>query len=249
MTSVTTTSIVTFCIVAVCVLTVLRFCILTRAPVRIFLSNLRARYDSGYAERREQERERLRVLELEAQQAAVAAHAARTRLWYGYRFPEPNTDRLGEGSRGVPLRNLLPLNITMTASEVDFNFPSKPFKHHDCCKISDDAAKKPNFVVVPGTPVNTPMPEKNLDSPVVSELILPVEGTDIPENACIVCLEEMRDFDPTKLLTCGHVYHSACITEWLVCHKAVCPLCRFDYSILHEDDSELRSSSSQLPQT
>lgn len=258
MASVTTTTIITFFIVAALALGILRFCIFTRAPIRIALSNLRASCDSGYALRREEERERVRILELEAQQVAVAAHAARTRVWYGYRFPEVDnqttTARYQHGGSAVPVRGLPAMNITLTASEVDSNFPSKLYKLQETVNYNITLRKasqeKINFSAAPI--VNTPMPEKEKKDSVTtntvdkSTLIASMgEDTDIPDNACIVCLEEMVDTDNTKLLTCGHIYHGACITEWMVCHKAVCPLCRYDYSQLHKNvDADLASTSS-----
>lgn len=259
MPSVTTTSVITFCIVAVILLGALRFFILARVPIRLALSNFRARYDPAYAERRELEFERLRIIELENQQAIVAAHAARTRLWYGYRFPETReNDHHPTGAAAVPIRNLPPLNVTLTSGEVDFNFPSKAFESQEASNYSvcqDEMAKKADFEVVLETPVNTPMPEKNFkkqaklpdqeENQGTEEKPISMDDVDIPDNACIVCLEEMRKNDMTKLLTCGHLFHSACITEWLVCHKAVCPLCRYDYSTLHKDQKDLESATSQ----
>ncbi|KAL9224077.1 hypothetical protein vseg_000147 [Gypsophila vaccaria] len=47
------------------------------------------------------------------------------------------------------------------------------------------------------------------------------------ESQCSVCMEKFEESQKctTQLITCGHVYHTHCITTWL-CVRANCPLCR-----------------------
>ena len=40
---------------------------------------------------------------------------------------------------------------------------------------------------------------------------------------CAVCLEDITE--DKKLLSCGHSFHSACISKWL-CRSQSCPTCR-----------------------
>lgn len=202
-------------------------------------SDIRAKYDKRYAERRVLEQERYEIQQLEAQRALIAAHAARTRMWYGYQFNEGD-----ENQRAGPVRNLPALDVTLTASEVDENFPSKLFQVQDkgglYVNTATDSDRK-------NTTAETIEDNKEQNPPAVelrpmNKPGLPNEN-DIPANACMVCLEAMRDDDMTKLLTCGHLYHAPCITEWLVCHKAVCPLCRYEYNALHRDDNTEATST------
>lgn len=44
-------------------------------------------------------------------------------------------------------------------------------------------------------------------------------------ESCTVCLEDFDDGVSVMRLACGHIYHPACIREW-VCHRATCPSCR-----------------------
>jgi hypothetical protein len=44
---------------------------------------------------------------------------------------------------------------------------------------------------------------------------------------CAVCLDDYKDGDQLLELVCGHLYHDACIREWLGKHKQ-CPCCRHD---------------------
>jgi len=46
-------------------------------------------------------------------------------------------------------------------------------------------------------------------------------------GTCSICLEENRAGDKVKRLSCGHVFHAACIDEWLG-RNAVCPCCKAD---------------------
>ncbi|XP_039123216.1 RING-H2 finger protein ATL56-like isoform X2 [Dioscorea cayenensis subsp. rotundata] len=42
---------------------------------------------------------------------------------------------------------------------------------------------------------------------------------------CIICIEPYHGGDDTRTLSCGHVFHASCITEWLT-RSTICPLCR-----------------------
>jgi hypothetical protein len=46
-------------------------------------------------------------------------------------------------------------------------------------------------------------------------------GTD---HTCAVCLEDMKERDEVRVLTCSHVYHRPCVDEWLS-RSSRCPLC------------------------
>lgn len=232
--SVSTTSVISFCIVAILLITVLRFTLLNRVSLHRAYSDIRAKYDKRYAERRVLEQEQWEIQQLEAQRALIAAHAARTRMWYGYQFNDGD-----ENQRAGPVRNLPALDVTLTASEVDENFPSKLFQVQDkgglyvSSTTTDPGQKIPTAETVED---NKAQDTTAIELRPTKRPGLPSEN-DIPANACMVCLEAMRNDDMTKLLTCGHLYHAPCITEWLVCHKAVCPLCRYEYNALHRDDN------------
>ncbi|XP_030542489.1 RING-H2 finger protein ATL52-like [Rhodamnia argentea] len=46
------------------------------------------------------------------------------------------------------------------------------------------------------------------------------------EDACAVCLCELKDGEPVRVLPeCMHYFHAACVDAWLYSH-ANCPLCR-----------------------
>ncbi|KAH7190766.1 hypothetical protein DER44DRAFT_795493 [Fusarium oxysporum] len=42
---------------------------------------------------------------------------------------------------------------------------------------------------------------------------------------CVICLEAMADSDIVRRLSCGHVFHSDCITHWYLRQHYTCPLC------------------------
>jgi hypothetical protein len=47
------------------------------------------------------------------------------------------------------------------------------------------------------------------------------------DMSCSICLDGFVRGDNLCTLPCAHVYHSACITDWLQC-RPTCPLCTFD---------------------
>ncbi|CAO1630367.1 unnamed protein product [Parajaminaea phylloscopi] len=45
-------------------------------------------------------------------------------------------------------------------------------------------------------------------------------------DRCGICLEEWADADSCRILGCKHVYHTACVDEWLEKSSNTCPMCR-----------------------
>lgn len=46
------------------------------------------------------------------------------------------------------------------------------------------------------------------------------------DDMCAICIENMEDPDPTRLLCCNHIFHAECIDTWLTVRRACCPLCK-----------------------
>jgi hypothetical protein len=46
-------------------------------------------------------------------------------------------------------------------------------------------------------------------------------------STCCVCFEALREGDSVAKLPCGHVYHVACVKNWLIQH-CTCPNCRYE---------------------
>ncbi|KAL9888500.1 uncharacterized protein ACN427_008174 [Glossina fuscipes fuscipes] len=49
-----------------------------------------------------------------------------------------------------------------------------------------------------------------------------------PSALCSICKENFKDGDEVRSISCGHVFHYACIQEWGT-RSTVCPQCRFQY--------------------
>lgn len=45
-------------------------------------------------------------------------------------------------------------------------------------------------------------------------------------TACSICLEDFTKDERLRLLPCGHLYHTSCISPWLTKRTASCPLCK-----------------------
>ena len=43
---------------------------------------------------------------------------------------------------------------------------------------------------------------------------------------CSICLNPVRHTRKSKQLECGHLYHGACIDEWISAGGNTCPMCR-----------------------
>ena len=43
---------------------------------------------------------------------------------------------------------------------------------------------------------------------------------------CSICLNPVRYTRKSKQLECGHLYHGACIDEWISAGGNTCPMCR-----------------------
>ena len=56
----------------------------------------------------------------------------------------------------------------------------------------------------------------------------PDDGAGPSSNECVICLSEVETGpggEPVTTIVCGHVFHSACISEWLA-KDGRCPTCR-----------------------
>jgi hypothetical protein len=49
-------------------------------------------------------------------------------------------------------------------------------------------------------------------------------------DVCAICNDDMTD--AVQSIQCGHVFHKACIEEWIKMHPT-CPLCRSDFTVVH----------------
>ncbi|GFH58718.1 hypothetical protein CTEN210_15194 [Chaetoceros tenuissimus] len=61
--------------------------------------------------------------------------------------------------------------------------------------------------------------------PVVS--VSPEDLVDENNRECCICFEENKLHDKVMRLPCAHIYHPACIQEWLQRH-CTCPVCRYE---------------------
>ena len=68
---------------------------------------------------------------------------------------------------------------------------------------------------------------EELPSYTISQNSIPFRSIQMPNSeACSICLETFKEtVDRVRILSCCHVFHSACIDSWLTSHSR-CPLCR-----------------------
>ncbi|KAI9041067.1 E3 ubiquitin-protein ligase RNF103 [Aspergillus affinis] len=49
-------------------------------------------------------------------------------------------------------------------------------------------------------------------------------------SVCAICVDQFDSNDEVRPLTCGHIFHPACIDMWLTKRQACCPLCKTVYT-------------------
>ncbi|KXS12844.1 hypothetical protein M427DRAFT_136984 [Gonapodya prolifera JEL478] len=56
----------------------------------------------------------------------------------------------------------------------------------------------------------------------------PTASTSSSEDLCAICLDSFQPGDRIRPLPCGHDFHAACVDEWLIERRRVCPVCKRD---------------------
>tara|TARA_Y100000389_G_scaffold122310_1_gene119663 strand:- start:613 stop:861 length:249 start_codon:yes stop_codon:yes gene_type:complete len=52
------------------------------------------------------------------------------------------------------------------------------------------------------------------------------ENDEVDTNECAICLEDIHpDDEDVTYLSCCHMYHNVCISQWFKKGRRVCPLC------------------------
>eukprot|EP00934_Nitzschia_sp_Nitz4_P003783 Nitzschia sp. Nitz4//scaffold15_size197535//132603//134631//NITZ4_001593-RA/size197535-augustus-gene-0.228-mRNA-1//-1//CDS//3329537760//3773//frame0 len=67
------------------------------------------------------------------------------------------------------------------------------------------------------------------------------------DEECVICLDDFEEDTRLRKLPCGHVFHSTCISRWLVERSAVCPLCKYD--LYEPEETESVPSSAAVEPT
>ena len=73
------------------------------------------------------------------------------------------------------------------------------------------------------------------------------EQNKFEQTDCCICLEPLAPLEPREgkggeavrcqvSLSCGHLYHEACIAEWVTRKRDTCPVCRDVITLLHTDN-------------
>ena len=107
-----------------------------------------------------------------------------------------------------------------------------------CC-TSDSASSEimATMTVYPLQDITTPPrppPSLELDYDIEAAVVIDDEKLgEITKNVlnCLICLDGLEDEDGhdiggVRVLECGHRFHAACIDEWLIKYRRVCPICR-----------------------
>ncbi|XWS35317.1 hypothetical protein CRYUN_Cryun21dG0115500 [Craigia yunnanensis] len=67
----------------------------------------------------------------------------------------------------------------------------------------------------------------------VTRLVSEMPKVDNATGSCSICIqslsESVSELGDAKQVSCGHVYHEKCITDWLLTGRSSsCPMCRSD---------------------
>ena len=72
-------------------------------------------------------------------------------------------------------------------------------------------------------------------TPVSATFTFPTTNAPPPDKECCICLDAADAADAARQwirLPCAHIFHGACITQWLLTHDT-CPVCRLNVRSLH----------------
>ena len=58
--------------------------------------------------------------------------------------------------------------------------------------------------------------------------IVPYKSSKQFNETCPICLDEYKEGENVRQLSCDHVYHLSCIDPWLLEKSSQCPLCKTD---------------------
>ena len=76
------------------------------------------------------------------------------------------------------------------------------------------------------------------------------EETASDSHTCAICIDGYKVGEVVTVLTCGHIFHKACIEPWLL-EKRTCPMCKCDIlkalGVEAEEEKEEVNSSSSPP--
>lgn len=56
------------------------------------------------------------------------------------------------------------------------------------------------------------------------------------DEKCTICLSMLEDGEDVRRLPCMHLFHQACVDQWLATNKK-CPICRVDIETQLSPDS------------
>lgn len=81
--------------------------------------------------------------------------------------------------------------------------------------------------------------------------IEPHSQDDDSHSVCAICVDQFDSNDEVRPLTCGHIFHPACIDMWLTKRQACCPLCKTVYygvKASSESNREGEAEASTMPE-
>ncbi|PLB47439.1 hypothetical protein P170DRAFT_439097 [Aspergillus steynii IBT 23096] len=70
-------------------------------------------------------------------------------------------------------------------------------------------------------------------------------------SVCAICVDQFDANDEVRPLSCGHIFHPACIDMWLTKRQACCPLCKTVYAGLRvssESNRDGEAEASTMPE-
>ncbi|URD73362.1 Zinc finger, C3HC4 type (RING finger) [Musa troglodytarum] len=84
-----------------------------------------------------------------------------------------------------------------------------------------------------------------------SPSLLPSTSDDIPEHQldhCVICMEEYAGGEQLWVVpACKHVFHEACIKQWLFKPPLTCPICRVHMIESSDDDDNDNDNDIETP--
>lgn len=127
--------------------------------------------------------------------------------------PKPETIEMKDAKAAVPLLGDQTNLRSQTVEDVDAIRPLQESKEFiSSSSETAQAGSRASRGLSPPTAV----PSSNVDN----------------QTTCPICVDDFEGGEELRVLPCKHQYHPACIDPWLLNHSTICPLCRYDFSLM-----------------
>ncbi|KAH8427118.1 uncharacterized protein LDX57_004835 [Aspergillus melleus] len=178
-----------------------------------------------------------------------------TRVWRRHR--RSGLDELYPQFRRPDIEAIRPKKVrpVMTSEDVDRRFPTVGYSAWKSAHEtpSQESADRPS-TTIERTTSRGPSQQETQNKQTSDEGDNAHEGPSSEgdsHSVCAICVDQFDANDEVRPLTCGHIFHPACIDMWLTKRQGCCPLCKAVYAGVRasmESDRDGEAEASTMPE-